>query len=306
MRALGLVPESRQGMGPYARLCGEVCIMTRLRLFMVSVCLILGIGIPAHATHEEPLARWLFETARELPRSHAPGETESEELARLERLSRGFAHAVVPYADGKGWTGSELAMAILILTNEETRFDERIHAGTGHPVWNEDRGLAKCLGQIHASRLVPEDEWKTLSGTDEESTARCADATARVWVSVAKQCGVWIGQRASRERVAATFMGYGSGGNCKPDDRAWGRADKWLTRMQKRPDKSPVKGFRRAMPSEIPEPALIEASTLLSSEDFKLGYVRAMRLGDPPRSWAFRVEQHADGKVGVSVLVAEK
>lgn len=310
MRFVAHLPSfSGQALRGRVRLGGEVCNMNRSRSLLLCVPLVLGLvfaSASASGTATEPLARWLFETTKELPRSHAPGESRDDELVRLERLSRAYALAVVPYANGTGWTGSELAMALLILIYEETKLDERIHAGTGHPTWTEDRGLAKCLGQLHSSKLIPIELWMKLAGTDEESTLRCAEATAKVWVSVSKQCGAWIGQRASRERVAATFMAYGSGGSCTPDERAWARADKWLTRMQKRPDRSPVKGFRRAMPSEIPDKALDEAKTLLNSEDFKLGFLRTMQLGEPPKAWAFRVEQHADGKIGVSVLVAEK
>jgi hypothetical protein len=276
--------------------------MTRLRIFLIAtMTLVLGLtSSPAVATGTAALSKWLFETARDLPRSHAPGESMTEELLRLERITVAYAGAVVPYADGKGWTGSELAMAVLILIVEESQLDQRIHAGTGHPVWHEDRGRSKCLGQIQASRLIPAELWRTLTGLDEESTTRCAEATVAVWVSQAKQCGVWYGRRASREAVAETFMAYGSGGKCAPDDRAYERADKWLARMQKRPDRSPVKGFRRVMPSELTEEARKEAESFLESEEFSVGALR--RLND----WAFRGERHADGKVGVSVFREDK
>jgi len=279
--------------------------MKHLRIWACCLLTVFGFSGTASATRTESLARWLFETAKELPRSHAPGETEPEEHARLERVSKGYAQAVVPYADGKGWTGSELAMALLILIAEETKLDKRIHEGTGHPVWHEDHGRSKCLGQVQASGLVPRQIWATLTGSDDDATLRCAEATATVWVSMAKQCGVWYSQRASRAGVAATFMAYGSGGSCTPDERAWSRADKWLARMQKRPDRSPIRGYRRAFPSEIPEDVRREATSLLGSEDFHIGHERRMGFGSPPRSWAFRVEAHADGKIGVSVLLEE-
>jgi hypothetical protein len=271
----------------------------------LGVALSLSFG-DARATGKAALTQWLFETAREMPRSHAPGETPEEELSRLERIARGYADSVVPYADGKGWTGSELAMALWILIYEESKFDLRIHAGTGHPIWHEDHGRSKCLGQLQESSLVPRDIWIDLAGTDEENTFRCAAATAKVYVSVASRCGVWYGRRASREAVAEAFMAYGSGGKCTPDDRAYARADKWLARMQKRPDRSPLRGYRRAMPSEVILGASAEAMRLveeMKTADIPIGFVRESRLGE--KMWAFRVEHHADGKTGVSVFLKE-
>lgn len=273
---------------------------------LVALCLVVAlVAVRAEATREAPLAAWLFATAKELPRSHAPGETETAEAIRLERISRAYAFATLPYANGHGWTASELGMALLILADEETRLDERIHAGGEHPVWTQDHGLAKCLGQLHVSKLVPQSLWAKLGGTDEDATRRCAEATALVWVAVAKNCGVWLGARADRNRVAEAFMAYGSGGKCKPDERAWSRADKWLARMQKRPDRSPIPGYRRAMPSEVEVGVAEEAEAMRGEIHGKedVGEVRTKPIGE--HTWAFRVEAHEDGKVGVSVLVAE-
>jgi hypothetical protein len=148
-------------------------------------------------------------------------------------------------------------------------------------------------------------------GTAEDATRLCADATARLLVAQARQCGVWPGQRADRTKVAKTFAAYASGGGCDPNDQAWARADKWLAAIAKRPDRAPVKGYRRALPSEIPDEVKSGATAtagLLSWPDDavrpKIG--ATFTLSDPRlSSYKLLVENHADSKVGVSVLVLE-
>jgi hypothetical protein len=251
------------------------------------------------------IAAWLLTEALKLPHSAAPGETPEAYRERMGTVSASLATTATTYADGRGWTATELAAAMLVLWHEETLFDQRIHAGLPHPKWTQDDGKATCNGQIHRSMLVPPEVWSTLSGTDEPATTRCARATAIVMVAQARQCGAWLGQRASRGAVARTMMGYGSGGTCAPDDRAWARADKWLSLMKNRPDRSPVKGFRRAVPGEIPA-AVREAADRVRSDigkDAVIGKVYPAEAGG--QKYALVVERHAEGKTGISVLVAE-
>jgi len=251
---------------------------------------------PAEATGQRVLTQWLYSTALEFEYSAAPGETRPQYLARLETISESAATAALEYADGTGWTASELGLAIMILWNEETRFDERVHAGTGHPVWHEDHGQAKCLGQIHASLVIPEEEWEMLTGTDAGRTLLCARATAKVFVSKARNCGVWSGQRATEDKVSRVYASYGSGGACVKTDSSDKRAAKWQARIAKRPDQAPVKGYRRILPSEVPDEVRAAARELIGASP-KLG--ARVELGN----YLLFVEHHANAKTGVSVLL---
>jgi hypothetical protein len=192
------------------------------------------------------LTAWLLAEALRLGAATSPGETPDEQRARLGTIAGAIATAARDAADGQGWTASELAGWVLVLWKEESQFDLRVHAGIPHPVWSSDEGRAACMGQIHKSRIVPPEEWAVLSGTSEERTLQCARATLRVCIAQAKQCGVYLRRQASKLGVAETFAAYGSGGKCKPDERAWFRAERWAKVMSSRPDRSPVPGYRRA------------------------------------------------------------
>lgn len=251
------------------------------------------------------IAAWLLTEVSKMPLSRAPDETPEQARGRLEVATSSLAEAAKDQADGTGWTSTELAAWGLVLWHAETLLDARVHAGLPHPVWTQDRGLARCLGQLHASSLVPPDEWARLAGTDEAATLQCARATLRVAVAQGRRCGTYIGVRASRERVAQVFAAYGSGGKCKPDDRAWQRADRWLKVMASRPDRSPVKGYRRILPMEIPREVLVRAADVKKEIAlYKPGEVFYMRPS-PGKDYALLVERHAEGKTGVSVLVRE-
>lgn len=189
------------------------------------------------------VAAWLLTEALKMPISKVPDETLVQLEARLTVATTSLAVAGKEHSDGSGWSATELAAWGLVLWNEEARFDQRIHAGLPHPVWTQDKGLATCMGQLHASRLIPPEMWSRLAGTSDEATLHCARATLMVARAQGRRCGTYIGVRASRERVASVFAAYGSGGNCKPSERDWARADRWLKVMATRPDRrDAVKG----------------------------------------------------------------
>jgi hypothetical protein len=256
------------------------------------------------------IATWLLAAALAMPTSKAPGETPEQVHARLETIAVALATAAKEASTGEGWTSTEMAAAVLVLWNEETRFDLRVHAGEKHPQWTQDQGKSRCLGQIQASALVPPDEWAALAGTGEEATLVCARATMRVLRAQGRRCGTYLGVRADRRRVSVTFSAYGSGGKCKADDRSWTRADRWIKVMAERPDRSPVKGYRRVLPREIPAAVRDHAEGLLDflgpewpkENRLKLGAVQTF-MPDP--RFKLIVEKHAGGKVGVSVLMKE-
>jgi hypothetical protein len=271
----------------------------------ITVLLALAIALVAFeatATSPNKLAVWLYATAEKMPHSSAPGETRAEYKMRLQGMTTALAHATEPYANGQAWTATEFSLAMLELWHAETLFDERVQAGVKHPKWTQDNGKAHCFGQIHVSQLVPEEEWNKMVGTADEAIELCAAATARIWVAQARQCGVWSGQRADRAKVAKVFAAYATGGNCRPSERDWARADKWNAAIALRPDRSPVKGYRRALPSEFSDEAVsLIAGLSAASDKFKLGTKEETSDG----RFLALVENHAEGKIGVSVLVKE-
>lgn len=163
------------------------------------------------------------------------GDPEPKGLASYERrVHIAAAVAVEAKEQSPGWLGSteSLALAALTVMYEETRLDSRIHAGEPHPVWDEDKGRAKCLGQVHVSGFVPPREWSTLTGTDFAATRRCARATIRLLVSSQRYCR----HEGSKGNVAITFAKY-AGRGCRETERSSARAGSYARishRYQKR------------------------------------------------------------------------
>lgn len=173
------------------------------------------------------LTALLLSSATKMDHSSAPGETKEAYTERLTVITSATAQAARVFANGSGWTAKELAFATLVLINEESRFDLRIHNGDPHPLWHSDHGRSKCLAQVQKSRHVPPERWLSLAGTSPEATYACLLAGTELLVRQAKQCGVWNGQRATRDKVAMAFAAYASGGHCRPTDRDWRRANLW-------------------------------------------------------------------------------
>jgi len=254
----------------------------------------------------------LFKAAQEIPHLLAPGETVDEWNDRVHMIVEQNYEAAGPYADGKGWSRFEIALATTDLMGNETRFDRRIHAGEKHPDWDQDKGLAKCLGQHHVSRAIPRAQWERLPGLDVDATLRCAIATTMQLVSQAKQCGVFLGRHASKDAVAQAFAAYATGGHCKPGERDWSRALEWEKLMGKFGPKykADVPGYRRAKPGEIPEPVKKQAEEFIAwvgqePTAVKIGDTVNLSFDNVPFRWKLRFERHAEGKVGVSVFVED-
>ena len=256
------------------------------------------------------VAAWLAAELVRLPGSHAPGETREEYVERAGQTATALAEEATPFANGSGWTSTELAAAGAVIWYSETLLDKRIQAGEQHPVWNQDHGLARCGMQLHSSGLVPQEVWEKLVGHGSDSTHLCAQYGLRVIVAQAKQCGVFLGVRADRTRVAKTFASYASGGKCVPTDRDWQRADLWLKMMAKRPDheKKVLPGYRRVGPAEVPSRILASARGIASEigkePEIVPGFKRT-EYGPNGRVYVSLVERHAEGKIGVSVFVKE-
>lgn len=133
------------------------------------------------------------------PHADTPGarETLEEYEARVGTAMRALTrvtvreredgtHAVVPPT---WWYGRKaIVAAVLAHWYEESRLAYEIHAGIDHPVWDQDKGRARCMGQLHVG-LVPLYDWEALAGLDDEATERCALWTARALTRMALYCG---------------------------------------------------------------------------------------------------------------------
>jgi hypothetical protein len=156
---------------------------------------------------------------------------------------------------------------------------------------------------------VPHDKWLRLAGLDLPATKLCAEATTMMLVSHAKQCGVFIGQRASRRAIAQAYAAYGSGGNCTPNKEMNDRAAQWETLLIKYGPRPDIPGFRRVPLDGVPPPVKKQAEEMLavlnSAErpaNTKVGDTINYSFDNVPGRWKLRVERHAAGKIGISVF----
>ncbi len=164
------------------------------------------------------------------PPWYPPGENPETQDAYNLRLAT-IAEAVALESEtATNWSLGRraLAAATLSVWYGETRFSYEVHA-LGQSRWHQDWGKAKCLGQIHASGLVPKQEWLHMVGADLASTRRCARATMRVLAAQARYCSV---RSASQEGMARMFAAYGSGRGCGVTPQAKKRARRWGVLMQ--------------------------------------------------------------------------
>lgn len=158
------------------------------------------------------LTKLLLAAALSLPApwTKTPVETRAEYEARVGTI----AHAIALEAPDK-----LTAATVLAIWYGESRFDLRVHAGEKHPVWTQDMGRARCLGQLHVSGLVPRTEWERLVGTTLDATRRCARATVRVLLAQRRLC-----RARGTPGLAETLAAYGSGRHCRPGPRSIKRA----------------------------------------------------------------------------------
>lgn len=161
------------------------------------------------------------------PPGHNP-ETETEYSARLSTIAEAVAMES-ELAATKSFGRRELAAATMVVWYGETRFSYEVHA-RGESRWHQDWGQARCLGQLHKSRLVPEEEWTATVGADLESTRNCARATMRVLVAQSRYCRM---RGASESALGRVFAAYGSGRGCTPTPQSKHRAKRWARLMQR-------------------------------------------------------------------------
>lgn len=257
------------------------------------------------------IVAWLAAELMKLPGSHAPGETREEYASRVHDVAVSLVDEAIPIARAAhGWSVTEIAVAGAIVWHGETLFDKRVQAGEAHPKWTQDDGRARCGMQLHSSAIVPQEVWEKLAGVAPDATHLCARYGLRVLVAQGRQCSTFIGLRADRARVAKTFASYATGGKCVPTDRDWQRADRWVKIMATRPDneRRAHPGFRRAGGAEVPPDILASARGIAAEigkePEIVPGFTRT-ESGHDGRTFMSVVEKHADGKIGVSVLVKE-
>lgn len=266
----------------------------------------------------------LFKVAQAIPHLLAPDETHEQWDERVHMIVEENYEAAGKFADGKGWTRFELASAVTVKQgNESGGFDRRVHAGEVHPVWTQDKGLARCLGQLHETKdqrgnpagPVPRAVWDKIAGLDLESTALCAHVTTAVLVSHAKQCGVFLGRRASRQLVAQAFASYAYGGKCVPEEREWKQALQWETLMMKFGPAPDLLGYHCVPLGSVPEDVRKQAQELVAL--MAVGWEQSggrriyPKVGEtystnPNGDFKMRLERHAEGKVGVSVFALDE
>lgn len=194
-----------------------------MRRILVTFFAFLLIGSTSRGTFEERLR----DAALSQPSPwYAPGstalgalETPDQYAERVTMATRELA--LVTDRDKPPewrWGCKALAVAVLAHWYEESRFALEVHEGIEHPVWTQDKGRARCLGQLHVG-LVPEYEWQRLAGLDEAATRRCALWTARALTRMAGYCR---GKRTKLQDVLVPMFSGLGGGGCSPT--ASGRA----------------------------------------------------------------------------------
>lgn len=131
----------------------------------------------------------------------------------------------------KFWPQDNVAL-IATIFRYESALDYHVHGGEPSPIGSQDKGKARCLGQIQQSRLLTKKEWVGLAGRDRAATRRCADMVLRVMWYHAKRCKMRqeipgsIRWRAMLTDVEARvlFTAYGTGITCGASGKHSGRA----------------------------------------------------------------------------------
>lgn len=165
----------------------------------------------------------------------APPETPGERALRLSTIAheaRALAAAhpprIAPQPSLRPRHQRARAFALLVLTGSESGgWDPRVHAGLPHPVWTQDNGRAKCLGQLHQNDWLTPDLWQQTVGTDAAATHTCLWATLRLLEGQMRWCRVGY----SEEGLAVAYAAYGNGGRCVPTQESRARAAKWTRAM---------------------------------------------------------------------------
>jgi len=199
---------------------------------------LVGVGHADAVTLEHRLLHAALKQPRPWykPGSDADGALESSDdyVRRVATSVRALSDVTLGY-DSKGrartvppdwrWGRKTLVAAVLAHWYEESRFALEVHAGTKHPVWTQDVGKAKCLGQLQVG-LVPTHEWERLAGIDYESSKRCAIWTARALTRMALHCGR---RKSNFQDILFPMFNGLTGLGCKPTVSGRDKVERFLT-----------------------------------------------------------------------------
>ena len=94
----------------------------------------------------------------------------------------------------------ELAVASLVLMDQESRFRREVHSGAVL-----GPGPAICLGQFEEGPHLGHKEWLALAGLDRAATERCVGRVVSTLRRYRGWCGSWAG----------AFSAYATGKGCK-------------------------------------------------------------------------------------------
>lgn len=204
--------------------------MRKLLIFLVAlVALFLSAGSVKPPMSVDSIQREL------LDRPWATFDEVKETPEARKKRSRVMSQSLFDTAkefEGKRVNQKVLVAAVMSIWWWETRYSLEVHQG-GLSRFGSDDGLAKCFGQIHVASVGIEiqegetleafrerqaREWEQLSGTDYESTRRCARATM---VNIEKKLRKCWG---TKNRWENAFGAYGTGGACAPLPTSGSRA----------------------------------------------------------------------------------
>lgn len=159
-------------------------------------------------------------------------ETPVERKARYATIDE-----AVDSVSGEGpkyWTRLMRKAAVLAVMRMESAFDPIVHAGGVHPVWTQDHGHSRCMGQIHDTVVKDRQRWEQLAGTDLEATTRCAREIIHQ-LTVVSWCGRPRKGDNGSDSWIRVFSAYGSGMGCAPTKAGEAKANafsRFLVRMR--------------------------------------------------------------------------
>lgn len=149
-----------------------------------------------------------------VPKGYDP-ETENQYVARV---------TVVATAIASVSRSKDEEAALLELAEAESGLDPIVHAGGVHPRYDQDKGRARSLWQLHASKQI--EDWDHLAGADLESTTRAARAAVRVLRSAAYFCT--HSSMLTADDLDRVFAEYGAGSRaCMPTRQSAIRSRQW-------------------------------------------------------------------------------
>lgn len=146
------------------------------------------------------------------------GEADATRMQRLDTVVQVLQSQEPPTRWPYG-VASWRALLARTWYEEGARFALAVHEGRKRG----DNGRAACFGQVWSHGvLLPRAQWLATMGTDLESTAACARATANYLTVSVERC--MRPSLSEFENTARVVMLYGTGKRCTPGAWAYRRA----------------------------------------------------------------------------------